>query len=149
MRSRDLNPRQRAFADFVLRGEPAYKAYTLAGYTAKNSATARASSSQLLATPNVAAYLAEKRDKISEKLEMDATWVLRRLRENLERALQAEPVRDADGNPTGDYTYQGAVANKSLELIGKQLGMFVERKDITVHATLAGLIEEACSEDEP
>ena len=33
-----------------------------------------------------------------------------------------------------EYTYQGSVANKALELLGKEIGMFVERreKDVTV-----------------
>jgi hypothetical protein len=38
-------------------------------------------------------------------------------------------VRDAKGNPTGEYRYDGSVANRALELIGKELGMFVERKE--------------------
>ena len=35
-----------------------------------------------------------------------------------------EPVRDRDGNPTGEYVYEGAVANRALELLGKHLKLF-------------------------
>jgi hypothetical protein len=31
---------------------------------------------------------------------------------------------DAKGNETGIYAYGGQVANRALELIGKELGMF-------------------------
>jgi hypothetical protein len=41
--------------------------------------------------------------------------------------MQAEPVRDKDGNPTGEYRYDGAVANKALELLGRHLGMFADK----------------------
>ena len=41
--------------------------------------------------------------------------------------MQAVPVTDREGNETGEYTYQGSVANRALELVGKELGMFHER----------------------
>jgi hypothetical protein len=49
---------------------------------------------------------------------------------NVERAMQAEPVIDAKGVPTGQYVYNGNVANRALELLGKELSMFVDRKEI-------------------
>ena len=55
---------------------------------------------------------------------LDPQVQLRMLTENVRRAMQLEPVRDREGNPVGQYIYQGAVANKALELLGKELGMF-------------------------
>ena len=46
---------------------------------------------------------------------MDRAWVLEELRANLERHKETN----------------GAVANRALELIGKELGLFINRKDIT------------------
>jgi hypothetical protein len=60
---------------------------------------------------------------------LSKSWVLEKLRSNAERAMQAEPVLDREGHPTGVYKYDGSVANRALELIGKELGMFVERKE--------------------
>jgi hypothetical protein len=54
---------------------------------------------------------------------------LRRLRENVERAMQGEPVLDRKGLPTGEWRYDGAVANRALELLGKELGLFIERRE--------------------
>jgi hypothetical protein len=47
-----------------------------------------------------------------------------RLKETVERAMRAVPVYDKEGKPTGEYTFQGAVSNKALELLGRELGMF-------------------------
>ena len=66
----------------------------------------------------------------SKRVEISQDWVIERLRENVDRAMQAKPVLDAKGNPTGEYTYQGHVANRGLELLGKHLGMFVDRTEI-------------------
>jgi hypothetical protein len=30
----------------------------------------------------------------------------------------------------GEYVYNGSVANKALELLGKELGMFIDRKEV-------------------
>jgi len=57
-------------------------------------------------------------------------YVIDALRENAERAMQATPVLDAKGAPTGEYRWDGSVANKALELLGKELGMFIERRSI-------------------
>ena len=58
--------------------------------------------------------------------------MIEKLVENVDRAMQAEPVRrktdDGEKEVTGEYVYNGSVANKALELIGKELGMFIDRK---------------------
>ena len=63
-------------------------------------------------------------------LGVDKYWILDKLRENALRALQAIPVLDKDGTPIGEYRYDGNVANRSLELLGKEIGMFRERLEI-------------------
>jgi hypothetical protein len=55
---------------------------------------------------------------------VDRAWVISMLTENAKRAMQVEPVRDREGNQIGQYSYQGGVANKALELLGKEIGMF-------------------------
>jgi hypothetical protein len=58
----------------------------------------------------------------------DRDWVLARLVEIVERAMAGEPVLARDGTPTGQMKYDGAVANRALELIGKLQGLFAERR---------------------
>ena len=63
--------------------------------------------------------------KAIERVSLTKEWILARLVENAERAMQAVPVLDREGNETGEYTYQGNVANRSLVLLGKEIGMFI------------------------
>lgn len=84
------------------------------------------------------------REEHAEEVEKLQDYVLRRLRDNVERAMQAEPVT-RNGIPTGEWKYDGATANKALELLGKTVGMFKEvseTRDLTLEATLRTLAEE-------
>ncbi len=45
--------------------------------------------------------------------------------------MQVECPRDADGKPVGSYQYNGVVANRSLELAARILGMLVDRSEVT------------------
>jgi len=38
--------------------------------------------------------------------------------------------KDREEEVPGAYVYNGRVANKALELIGKELGMFIDRKEV-------------------
>jgi hypothetical protein len=60
--------------------------------------------------------------------EVTRAWVLERLAENVKRAMQIEAIK-LRGVPTGEYRYEGSVANRALELIGKELGLFVDRSE--------------------
>ena len=57
-------------------------------------------------------------------------WVIETLKENVARAMQAKSVKTDDGETIGEYQYQGSVANRALELLGKELGMFIDRKEV-------------------
>lgn len=102
--------------------------------------------SKLLADAKVAPRVAELRAtviaKATKQLEIDKTWVLTQLVENVAMAKQAEPVLDREGNPTGEYTQNLAAANRALEMIGKELGMFVDRKEVRTGALDDASVEE-------
>lgn len=51
-------------------------------------------------------------------------WVITNLVSLYRRAVQAEPVLDRRGQPTGEWRFDGATARGCLELLGKQAGMF-------------------------
>jgi hypothetical protein len=44
--------------------------------------------------------------------------------------MQHQAILGADGEETGEYRYEGAVANRALELLGKELGMFISRSKV-------------------
>jgi phage terminase small subunit len=108
-----------------------------AGYSAK---TAPSQGGRLLKNVAVATAIRQALNKRSEKLELSAEWVLNNLRTVAERCLQAEPVRervdgewvqktDADGHLVWEFDSSGA--NRSLELLGKHLGMFTDKHEIS------------------
>lgn len=123
------NKKQERFAIELAKRTPQGQAYELAGYK-RNDAHA----SRLAKDGKIMARVAELQERVTakvvERVTINRIWVLDMLRENLERALQHKAVLDTEGNPTGEYRYEGNVANRALELIGKELGMFIDRKEI-------------------
>ena len=119
------NGKYEHFAHLIAKGESPAKAYVLCGYSSNG---ALQSGNRLLRNPDVSARVEELRTAVSErqveKIAVDRAWVIAMLIENAKRAMQVEPVRDREGNPIGQYNYQGGVANKALELLGKEIGMF-------------------------
>lgn len=134
------NPRWERFAQEVAKGISGAEAYRSAGYSANANAAAVAAT-RLLKDPNVRArvneLLAEREKthaqasaKAVERVALTKEWVLAKLIENAERALQSRPVRLPSGDEVpGEYKYEGSVANRALELLGKELGMFIDRKE--------------------
>lgn len=133
MASHPLTPKQRRFVDEYLVDLNATQAAIRAGYSLK---TAKQIGSRLLTNVDIAAGVAAKQAVRAEATELSEQWVIDRLRENVERSMVAVPVMAFDHDKkqmveTGEYTYQGNVANKALELIGKHRGMFIERRELT------------------
>lgn len=126
-----LNAKHEFFAHRVAEGMKPVDAYVLAGYS-KNGADQ--SSSKLLKKTEIQARVTELMSNIAkvaiEKTAISKTWVLEQLVENVRMAKAAEPVLDNEGNPIGEYKQNLAAGNRALELIGKEIGMFVDRKEI-------------------
>jgi phage terminase small subunit len=129
------NPRHERFAQGLAAGKSASEAYAEAGFKEnRHNAATLARKQHIL--DRVSELLAE-REALHGQATADAIkstaltkqWVIDTLMENVARAMQAKPVKtDDDGNDAGEYQYQGSVANKALELLGKELGMFIERR---------------------
>ena len=66
-----------------------------------------------------------------EQLGIDAYYVLSNLKTVVERCLQAEEVLDREGAGTGEYKFEHTGANKALELLGKHIGMFKDKVEVT------------------
>lgn len=81
---------------------------------------------------------ADKRamDVAINDLGLSKAWVLQRWMQIAERCMTAEPVmvRGDDGEmiESGEYRFDSRGANRALELLAKSMGMFVDRKHITV-----------------
>lgn len=118
------NHRHERFAQEIAKGTPQSAAYALAGFKRHASSAAR-----LRTDANVHARIAELQGAAADKAVLTRSWVLERLMRNVERSMQAEAVKGQEGEATGEYQYDGSVANRGLELLGKELGMFVERTE--------------------
>ncbi|MFP3322080.1 terminase small subunit [Planococcus sp. SIMBA_160] len=120
--------KQQMFIDEYLVDLNGTQAAIRAGYSEK---TARTTAAKLLAKGNIRARIEELKKTRADRLELDAYWVLKRLMDISDRAMQQEPVMEFDYVeqrlvPTGEYQFDSSGANKATELIGKHLGMFKE-----------------------
>lgn len=108
-----LSPKQSAFVREYLVDLNASHAAQRAGYSKK---TARSIGWELLRKPEVAEAMREAMSTRAERTEITADWVLRRLREEADKS-------------EGDTTQSARV--QALQLLGKHLGMFVDRQELT------------------
>jgi hypothetical protein len=123
------NSRWEAFAHRIAAGEPATRAYRASGY---GGSGAEASASRLLKNAKVAPRVEELRQGIVtsavERSVITKTFVIEQLLTVVKRCMQEKPVTDPSGKPTGEYTFQAMAALRGLELLGKETGMFIDRK---------------------
>lgn len=73
------------------------------------------------------------------KTGLDREWVISRLMTVAERCMQAEPVLDKTGEPTGEYKFDSSGANQALKMLGDTMGMFkpAEKKPEDDYANLS------------
>lgn len=120
------------------------KAAIRAGYSEK---TARVTASKLLSKANIAARVRQLQKEQADRLQLSADLVLTKLYETLSRCMQAQPVTEWDYDEhkmveTGEYTFDSKGATKALELIGKHLGMFAERKEVRLTDGVMGWFKD-------
>ena len=117
------NTRQELFCTLLAEGRSAAEAYETAGYRPgrQNANTLRR---KHYISARINELLAERQrneakatEKAIEKVALTKEWVLGRLIENAEKALKSK-----EGSP---------IANRALELIGKEMGMFIDRAEIS------------------
>jgi phage terminase small subunit len=128
------NIRREKFAQNIAAGQNASEAYAGAGFEAKSSI--RINALRLTRDPKVAARILELRERkavvIEQTTGITRAYVVERLKLNLDMALAA-----AVDNPSA-----GNVANRALELLGRELGMFVDRKKVTITSLAEASDEE-------
>ena len=128
-----LTPKQELFVMEYVVDLNGKQAAIRAGYSAR---TAEVQASRLLSHVKVQTAIRKAQESLVERVEISQEWVIDRLREIVERSMACVPVMGAKGKETGVYSFQGAVANRALELLGKHIGMFVDRKELTVNHTI-------------
>ena len=122
-----LTPKQQRFVEEYIIDWNGTQAAIRAGYSVR---AAQQIAAENMLKPVVKAAIAEATLARTERTHVDQDWVIQRLVKNVEMAQRAVMVLDKEGNPTGEYTFQGHVANRALELLGRHTGGFVERSEV-------------------
>jgi len=132
------NPRWEEFAKQKATGQKHADAYLASGFVVeakrgqeRRRVAANRAGRLMSGHPEIGARILEletkSREDAIERSTIDRNYVLNGIKTNVERALQATPVLDRDGKPTGEWRYEGSVANAGYQLLGKELGMFADR----------------------
>jgi len=83
---------------------------------------------------SIANARATVREVAKEKLKIDAAWVLEQAVKVHARCMQEEEVL-VKGIPSGEFRFEAAGANKSLELIGKHIDVQAFSDTLNIKAT--------------
>lgn len=133
------NHRHELYSQELAKGYSAEKAYIAAGYrpSKANSHTLR---NKKDIQARVAHLLAERERlhgqstaKAIESTALTKAWVIENLRENALKALGKMPVNVmiTEGQPpVMEYQYHPTGANRALELLGREMQMFIERVEV-------------------
>lgn len=116
-----MTSQQKQFADEYLLDLNATQAAIRAGYSEKS---ARSQASQILDNEDIKKYISDKQKRISDKLNWSYERILTRFADISDKCMQAEPVLDFEGNPTGEYRFDANAAIKATENIGKHVGFY-------------------------
>jgi phage terminase small subunit len=130
-----LTDKQMNFVNEYMKDMNGAAAYLRAGYKCSEDA-ARVNASRLLTNDNVKAEIATRQAQLQQESNISVQWVLTSFKSIAERCMQAEEVKDRDGNGTGEYKFDSSGANKALENIGKYLGMFTDKVRMDVSGGL-------------
>jgi phage terminase small subunit len=122
----ELNPRYLAFCEEYIKDHNGAQAAIRAGYSRR---TANVQASKLLTIPSIAEKIAVMQALTAQRNAVDADWVLKRLRQVHRLAIEGNPIFEKGQEVGRKIDFGGA--NRALELIGKHIGMFVERRELS------------------
>jgi phage terminase small subunit len=121
------DPKREKFArNIALLNMPTTEAYAKAGYAAKNKSTQSTNGSKLRNRIEVRNRIMTLAEKTIEGDLATREVVKAKLEEVVNRCMQKEPVL-VNGRPSGEWRFDARGANTALQLLGKDLGMFVDK----------------------
>ena len=119
------NQRQEVFSQNLTKGMTGDKAYVEAGYKPN-----RHNASRLKTNETIKNRVAEIRQEHAHALLLERQSIIAALLDNVEKALGYKPVRiGKEGLET--FVYRGDVANNALKTAGQELGLFLEKTEVS------------------
>lgn len=149
MVDKELTDKQKRFAQEYIIDLNATQAAIRAGYA--DGKSAEVTGHRLLRINKIREEIRKQQAEAAERLHVTQDWVILRLKDISDRCTQAEPVMffnraTGEWEKTGEYKFDSGGANRSTELIGKHMGMFVERSEVahtvSIEQALKDLDEE-------
>lgn len=124
-----LTEKQKRFIDEYLIDLNATAAAVRAGYSKKNAGKI---GPQLIGKTRIAQALAGRLHARMKRTEITQDFVLENLKEIVNRSMQHDGADD----------YDPRAAAKALELLGRHLGMFTDKVNLSGELTVSGLLQE-------
>ena len=136
-----LNPRQRAFIlNYMANGHNATRAALAAGYSPNG---ADVIGWQLVHQNKVVSKEIDRLLELATKKSgISATYILSSLKDVADACKAKRIEKDADGNPMERGVVDSSGANRALELLGKNLKLWVDTLDISRRTELDGVSDE-------
>lgn len=117
------NSRYEIFAQNVAQGKEIAESYMLAGYKSNSNDSARAGAGKLMMKSAIVNRVREIQSKGAKRAELKVVDIIEMLMEDRKLARERN---------------QASAAIRAVELMGKQLGMFIEKKEVKT-----GLLDDA------
>jgi len=127
-----LNDKTELFCHEYLVDYNATQAAKRAGYSDK---TAYSQANRLLKNVEVLSRVRELQTEKTKRLAISQDWVVHHLVDVIEKCTKPVPVLQWDYDdrimkPTGEYAFDSKGATKAMELLGKHLGMYVDKVEL-------------------
>jgi phage terminase small subunit len=138
-KAKKLTPKQEKFCQLYIQlgnASDAYRGAYCAGMM--KAETIRVKAAELLKNGNVTVRIRELQDGAAEKAQLSKAWVLERLMRNARICMGEETIKlKVYSKARGEVIEVDATdrdstaANRALELLGKELRMFIDRQVVT------------------
>lgn len=105
-------------------------------YDTVNYDSARTEASKTFAKPHILARIKDLMSERAQKMEISQDWVVLNLKKTFEQCCEGEEVLQFNPETKqmesiGKWQFDSGGANRSLELIGKHLGMFNPKLELS------------------
>jgi phage terminase small subunit len=143
------------FAQEVAKGRSALDAYTIAGYRPSASSAGNLRNKKEI-VERVSELMAAREhihaQATAEAIQSTAltkAWVITHLMENALTCLGKQPVKVSlpDGNVIETYERNPPAANRALELLGRELNMFIEKHEVGGVGEFARMSDQELNQD--